>query len=692
MDREEFYFRQLVTEDDINTAFTDAENADHNLAADNGIFQKVDGSNAPLSMPAGTDFNALLGGIVSGLTVTLGGSGTTAVIAPGVAYDSAGNRICVPSTLNVLLTTTGTTSIGMGGTPGGIGSISTVPAGGQFTWVLLQIFFNRNLSDPREDGNDMTVYYSSTESFQFKVKVSASSASPAIPAGDPGCIILGAFYMNATPDITSENFTTRGDWLRTYAVYTAGTLPVEQFEDGTTSDPAFIAGNVRQAILKLRNTIGLSTTNYTNHINQSAPQDRHAAKNIDFDATSGIAWADGTTPALGSNLGGGVDTDGVQWAINTLISTIAGSTTGFGGTKYLGGASITGSPVTLAAGSIRSQLSSILTGLNNHLNATSGAHAATAISVTAGTVFTGTDVGTQLGQIDSYINGRVTTAVSISGSNATPIWVYKNAVGYSGFGIDHMAFPGGRLLEIRENWLEAYGTQTTGTGTNWFNNWNYGIIGTGTGYVATSGPVTSGVTNFPTGPQLKMLARGTAASSASVLEMNIPIIGLATMAFVIDFDFSINGGTPQTTTDYGIGIGDGSLISSAGTLGLTHTGSNPNGAYFLWSTGLGSNTIRTRTQVGASASLTTTTVAMVPNSPHRGRIEIIPVAFSDDGNNHVIYYIDGVQVAEDNYDMTTTSPYPFIRTSAQAGTTETVYLTVGPMRMISRLTTGNVFI
>lgn len=692
MDRKEFYFRELVTEDDLNSACDNVEAADHNITVDSSIFQKVDGSNAPLSTPAGTDFNALLGGIVNGLTITLGGSGTTAVIASGTAYDSQGNRIYVPTTVNVLLTTTGTTSIGLGGTPGGVGSISTVPASGQFTWVLLQVFFNRNLSDPREDGNDMTVYFDSAESFQFKVKVSSSSSTPAIPAGDPGCIILGAFKMNDTPNITVENFTTRGDWLRTYAVYTAGTLPTEQFEDGTLTDAAFIAGTPRQAILKLRNTIGLSTTNYTNHINQGAPQDRHAAKNIDFDATSGIGWADGTTPALGTNLGGGIDADGVQSAIGTLVSTIAGTTTGFGGTKFLGGASITGSPVTLAAGTIRSQLTSILTGLNNHLNATTAAHAATAISATAGTVFTGTDVGTQLGQIDSYINGRVTTAISITGSNVVPIWRYKNARNYAGFGIDHQAMPGGRIMEIRENWVGTNSSRSAIGASSLFQNWSAGLFGTSTGgIVQVEGPAPSSPANYPAGPLMRLLAGASSGSNAAVMEMNSSVLTLALQYIMMDFDFSINTSAPRSNSDFMMGFGDGTLISGAAVGGVGTTGADPFGAYFL-AAGGGSFNITVRTKASVSPVVTTSGITLAAAQPHRARIEIVPAAFSDTSGHQVNYYLDGAIVDSHAVDMTATTPFPFFRASCGGGTPETSVLSIGPVRIQARLANGDVFI
>jgi hypothetical protein len=533
MDRKDFFFRQLVTEDDLNHTFDDVENADRNFALDTDVKQKVDNTNAPFSSPDSPDFNALHGGIVNGLNVSI--TGTNATVSAGTAYDSAGKRIRLVNPLTVSLAATGTTGIGQGGTPTGAGSASTTPAGGQFIWILLQIFFNRALSDPREDGNNTTVYFDNAESFQFKVKASNSSASPTMPGGDPGCIILGAFKINSSNVITVQDYSTRGDWLRTYSTYTLGALPTAQTENGTTTDPNFIAGTARQAIIKLRNSIGLSSSNYANHINQSNPQDRHTAKNIDFDATS-AGWADGITPAIPSNLGGGLDTDGVQAAINTIVATVADTTTGQGGTKKIGGASITGSPITLAAGTLRSQLSSLLTGLNNHINSVSAAHAATAITATSGTQLTGANVQAQLTTIDAlrfmspFGNGSDGSAVITGVTTLSKDMMYENLTLNSGQLIAHSY-----VIRVR-------GTLTINSGI---------IIADSGGLITAIGPAA--------GLGSKTLANGSLSGGAS--GGNGSIDGSASGHGVVGspafFSFAGNGGSGADAI--------GSLVSNSGT-------------------------------------------------------------------------------------------------------------------------------
>ncbi len=415
MNRKDFYFRELVTEAELDEAFDGAESADRNFALANDFAQKANGSNIPFSSPDTGDFNSLLGGITKGLNITVSGLGAT--VSEGTAWDCLGRRVCLTAPLTVDLSTTGDTSIGFGGAASGVGSISTAPSAGQFRWILLQVFFNRLLTDPREDGNLATVYFDSAESFQFKVKASASSATPTIPGGDANCIILGAFKRNDAGAITVEDYSTRGDWIRTFAAYSTDPLPTDQTEDGTTTDVNFIQGTPRTAIIKLRNAINMSTVNYAGHINQSAPQDKHAAKNIDFNATT-ANWADGTTPGLPTNLGGGLDTAGVQGTINTLVSLLANVTAGQGGTKKLGGAAISGSPVTIAAGTIRAQLTNLLDGINNHI-AGSYQHPATDITAASSALRTSGNVQAQLVELDGWLERRRPGIIFGNGSDGS---------------------------------------------------------------------------------------------------------------------------------------------------------------------------------------------------------------------------------------------------------------------------------
>ncbi len=71
-DRTNFYFRQRVTEAELDLAFSQLENADRNLAADLGIHCVVSGAVPSPHAP------------VADLTIDL--------TAPGRAYDNLGQR------------------------------------------------------------------------------------------------------------------------------------------------------------------------------------------------------------------------------------------------------------------------------------------------------------------------------------------------------------------------------------------------------------------------------------------------------------------------------------------------------------------------------------------------------------------------------------------------------------------------
>lgn len=690
MDRKDFYFREVVTEDDMNAAWDNGENADRNTLIDATIIQKVDNTNAPLSTPAGSDFNALLGGIVNGLNITI--SGTNATITAGTAYDALGQRIHVPSSVTVSLATTGTTSIGGGGTPSGVGSVSTTPASSQFIWILLQILFNRLLSDPREDGNDATVFFNEAESFQFSVKCSVSSATPTIPGGDPGCIILGAFKIDSSNTITTEDYSTRGDWIRTFATFSSSPLPTAQTENGTTSDPNFIANSIRQAILKLRNTIGLSTTNYTNHISQSAPQDRHSAKNIDFDATS-AGWADGTTPALDAINGGGADADGVQGAINQMITDLADQTTGFGGTKLIGGAAITSSPVNLVGGTLRSQLSAILTGLNNHLNASSGAHAASAISATAGSTLTGTDVQNQLTALDTYLTNRIGSATS--GTWAQNDWIYTTALGKPTHGFDHYGFLSGRVLLYQEPWISSAAATKTALGSGaWFGSWNYGIFGSNPNTISLGGASSSA--SLPRGPLLSLFAAANGSDGTAVVEASQSLFTQSSGILSLDFDFSINSGTGSIKSDstFAMGWGDGTLISGSAA-GPINTSAVPNGAYLCINPGDTTFSFEARNTTLSTVSGFTTGVTITVNTVYRARIILAPASVADNATTTIFVYLSTGSTTSLVLQTTTGANMsgifltPFFRVSSHSG--ETYGLSIGPTRILGHLSDSAVF-
>ena len=144
MNRQDFYFEQLVTQADLDTAFDFAEQADQRALTDNGYVGVVGGLEVVEASPT------------PNITVT---------VNSGVAYDQLGQRcfVPVPTTLNLAVDSN---------------AVSTAVANpGNEKWLSVFIEFDRALSDPRVDGNGVPLLYLRAESFQFVVDQGAENAA-----------------------------------------------------------------------------------------------------------------------------------------------------------------------------------------------------------------------------------------------------------------------------------------------------------------------------------------------------------------------------------------------------------------------------------------------------------------------------------------------------------------------------------
>src|SRR5687768_2193032 len=121
----DFYFEQLVTESDMDTLQANLELADHQLMLDQGYTGIVYGFDV-------TEHNP-----VADLTVDIAG--------PGVAYDQEGQRIRLPASTNLDLSTDSNASP------------TAVVGGANEKWVSVFVQFERVPSDLRFDGNGLPV-------------------------------------------------------------------------------------------------------------------------------------------------------------------------------------------------------------------------------------------------------------------------------------------------------------------------------------------------------------------------------------------------------------------------------------------------------------------------------------------------------------------------------------------------------
>lgn len=239
-DRVDWYYRQLVSEADLDDAFSDLENADRAIMADMGVI-----------------------GILSGLSVTEhAGTPNLTVDAsgPGIAYDVDGQRIRVSALQNVDVSEDSS-------------SVSTSVVGvGNERWVSVFVKFKRVLSDPQIDGNSDTVYFDRAESFE--IVVNQGSETTIGIATRPALLADGLLLV----DINRTQGQTQ--------ILNAD-LSVTRRQDAivSTSSPRSLRhGQVEAALAAL---LGF----YNNHVNGAA--DPHGAGALNY--LGGAAWADGTT-------------------------------------------------------------------------------------------------------------------------------------------------------------------------------------------------------------------------------------------------------------------------------------------------------------------------------------------------------------------------------------------------------------
>lgn len=149
-DRRDYYFKQTVTEAELDAGFEGLEQADFDQLVD-WKFQ----------------------GITLGMTVTEHApQDVTVDVAAGSAYDQAGQRIRVPALQNIDVSQD-------------LNGVSTaVVSSGNEKIVSVYVKFARALSDPRTDGNNQTVFFVRDETFAFVVRqgTEATAGTAVAPA------------------------------------------------------------------------------------------------------------------------------------------------------------------------------------------------------------------------------------------------------------------------------------------------------------------------------------------------------------------------------------------------------------------------------------------------------------------------------------------------------------------------------
>lgn len=366
--RLDYYFRQKVTESELDLGFEMLEQADRDFARDIGIFGLIEGIVA--SEKAG----------VPDISVDVSG--------PGYAYDQLGQRIVLPAAQNVSLAN----------------DLNAVPTAvqdpGNEKIISLFVKFDRALSDLRTDGNSQQVYFRRDESFRFVVRqggeAPAGTAAPP-PLQSDEILIVDATRSYGQTQILNANLSPNpdvpGDLGRRQNFIFAHAASVAIDSGGfNTLDP--VTDDVQSALQEIDDEL-------TDHFGATARH--HAAADIDFVPHGNVASTDvqsaigevidelAATATPGAGLvgygGGSSWLDGTTNPATTVeaqLDKIVSDLSATSGAPKLGAAARTGSPNALAAGSVRSQLDALLAHLNDHENEASGAHAASAIAYAGG--------------------------------------------------------------------------------------------------------------------------------------------------------------------------------------------------------------------------------------------------------------------------------------------------------------------
>lgn len=246
MDRFNWFFRQKVTEAELDTAFDAVENALFRLALDWGVVGITSG--AAVSERAGTP----------NLSVDVSG--------PATIYDQDGQRISWSPTQNLSVATDESSTSTAVATPG------------NEKWLSIFAEFVRVQSDPRTDGSGNPILFNQAEGYQLSVVQGAEAAIglAARPALLPDRILLADVRLinGQTQVLNADISVTR---RQSAFVLTVG---------GTTVR----AGQIEEAIQAALNIIPTSA----NLADQTAPNDGVTLVGIDAVSGSPTSLSQGT--------------------------------------------------------------------------------------------------------------------------------------------------------------------------------------------------------------------------------------------------------------------------------------------------------------------------------------------------------------------------------------------------------------
>lgn len=173
MDKQDWYFGQVVSADEMDTLYTDMANAEERLALESQLSQTDQIADIPK-----------YGGIMKGFVPTkTSGNPKSLDITPGSARDGLGRRISTvgktasPSTpVTLSLANLGATPEGTVVTATGDGALTAAAISAGEAWISVFAVYDTHLSDTRVDSLGNTISFRQEDSFHFEIEVGTDAA------------------------------------------------------------------------------------------------------------------------------------------------------------------------------------------------------------------------------------------------------------------------------------------------------------------------------------------------------------------------------------------------------------------------------------------------------------------------------------------------------------------------------------
>jgi hypothetical protein len=344
-DRLNFYFRQRVTEAELDLAFEQLEAADHALASDLGVFGVIAGAEPRQHEP------------LADLTLDL--------TAPVRAYDRLGQRIFVGVEQRV------DCAVDHQGLP------TAVTRPRHARWLAVFLRFQRQVSDPRTDGNAQQVFFRRDEGFSlavYQAPEAPEESTTKVPLQDDALLLCDVRLRHGQARILNEDIdlTRRQSFVFAHADALA-------VETGLWKLLKPRAGSVQASFDALDDLL-------QNHL--SGRGLRHRASEVDFTPAAGLRATD------------------LQAAVQELIAQLAAADA-TPGSRRIGARTLAGTPLALPAGRVDDHLEKLHAALNEHLTKPAAAHAASAIEAAPHGPVQGRSVQAQLQEILTLLASRL---------------------------------------------------------------------------------------------------------------------------------------------------------------------------------------------------------------------------------------------------------------------------------------------